>query len=64
MKAMKEEEILKAIRAKCLECSCGSIKSAEECEVKTCALYPYRPRMPTKPDRERRKWKQTTIFEE
>ena len=61
---MKEEEILKAIRAKCLECSCGSIKSAEECEVKICALYPYRPRMPTKPEKKRREWKQTTIFEE
>lgn len=31
-----------AIRAKCMQCSCGSPKEIKECPVKTCALYPFR----------------------
>lgn len=31
-----------AIRAKCMQCSCGSPKEIKECSVKTCALYPFR----------------------
>lgn len=31
-----------AIRAKCMQCSCGSPKEVKECPVKTCALYPFR----------------------
>lgn len=31
-----------AIRAKCVECCCGSLKEVAECRVKSCALYPFR----------------------
>lgn len=34
--------ILKAIRAKCLDCSGGSPVEVADCLVKTCALYPFR----------------------
>lgn len=33
---------LTAIRAKCVECSGGSLKEVAECQVKTCALIPFR----------------------
>lgn len=33
---------LKAIRAKCIDCSGGSEKEVRECVVKNCALFPYR----------------------
>jgi len=33
---------LKAIRAKCLECSAGSIKEVRLCPVHDCELYQYR----------------------
>ena len=33
---------MKAIRKKCLDCSCGQIKEVKECLIKTCPLYPYR----------------------
>ena len=39
-----------AIRAKCMQCSCGSPKEIKECPVKTCALYPFRlGKQPAKP---------------
>ena len=31
-----------AIRRKCLDCSGGSKTEADRCQVKDCALYPYR----------------------
>ena len=31
-----------AIRAKCVECSGGSLKEVAECRVVKCALYPFR----------------------
>lgn len=34
--------VLKAIRAKCIDCSGGSRAEADACLVKTCALYPFR----------------------
>ena len=40
-----EEKVLtpiKSIRAKCLDCSCGSAKEVELCPVANCPLYPYR----------------------
>ncbi len=41
---------MKAIRAKCLDCSCGQVKEVRECPVTTCALWPYRMgRRPIKP---------------
>jgi hypothetical protein len=33
---------IKAIRAKCLDCSDDQIKEVRECSVKRCPLYPYR----------------------
>lgn len=33
---------LKAIRAKCLDCSCGSSNEVKLCPVTKCALYPFR----------------------
>ena len=41
---MDEKRIspLKAIRLKCLECSCGSRNEVKLCPVTKCALYPFR----------------------
>ena len=33
---------MRAIRAKCLECSGDSAKEVRLCPIKKCALYPYR----------------------
>ena len=33
---------LTAIRAKCVECSGGSLKEVKACRVETCALWPMR----------------------
>lgn len=33
---------VKAIRAKCLDCSGGSYNEVEKCPVKDCALYQFR----------------------
>lgn len=33
---------IKAIRAKCLECSGGSATEVKECPIKGCALYEFR----------------------
>ena len=33
---------VKAIRAKCLDCCCGSSKEVSLCPVGTCALYSFR----------------------
>lgn len=33
---------MKAIRAKCLDCSCGSSNEVKECPVKSCPLYVFR----------------------
>ena len=34
--------VLKAIRAKCLDCSGGSRAEVEDCLVRSCPLYPFR----------------------
>ena len=41
---MEEKRIssLKAIRLKCLDCSCGSTNEAKLCPVTKCPLYPFR----------------------
>ena len=36
------DELLTVIRIKCMECSGGSRKMVERCELKNCPLYPYR----------------------
>ena len=33
---------IKAIRANCIECSCGSKDEVKLCPIQTCPLYPYR----------------------
>lgn len=33
---------LRMIRAKCLDCSCGSAPEVKGCSLTTCALWPYR----------------------
>lgn len=33
---------IKAIRAKCLDCCCDSVKEVRLCPITNCALYPYR----------------------
>lgn len=33
---------VKAIRQKCLDCSCGQVKEVELCPIPDCALYPFR----------------------
>ncbi|NLL92287.1 MAG: hypothetical protein GX222_07765 [Ruminococcaceae bacterium] len=32
----------KAIRAKCLDCCCGSAKEVRLCSIKSCALWRFR----------------------
>lgn len=39
---MAKRTPMKAIRAKCLECSCGQVKEVRLCPVKNCPLYEYR----------------------
>ena len=36
------DQVLIAIRAKCLDCSGGSRNVVEDCLIKDCPLYPYR----------------------
>ena len=33
---------IKAIRAKCLDCSAGQVLEVQLCPIKDCSLYPYR----------------------
>lgn len=33
---------LRAIRAKCMECSCGNTAEVRNCVIPRCPLYPYR----------------------
>lgn len=33
---------MRAIRAKCLDCCCGSAYEVRMCDIKTCPLYPYK----------------------
>lgn len=58
---------MKAIRAKCLDCSCGNPREVERCHIQTCALWPYR--MGTKPEilerrREKRRARQAVTAHE
>ncbi len=39
---MKNVTPMKAIRAKCLDCSCGSKNEVRLCSVQKCPLYAYR----------------------
>ena len=42
------ETPIKAMRQKCLDCSCYQPKEVRECTILNCALYPYR--MGKRPD--------------
>ena len=33
---------VKAIRQKCIDCCCGDLSEVRKCELKSCALYPFR----------------------
>ena len=39
---MKKLTPMRAIRAKCIECCAGQIPEVRKCEIKNCALWPYR----------------------
>lgn len=39
---MAQTNPVKAIRAKCLDCSCDSAAEVRKCPVTDCALYPFR----------------------
>ena len=39
---MKEVSPMKAIRKKCLDCSCGSSEEVKNCFAKKCPLYQFR----------------------
>ena len=39
---MSKATPLKAIRAKCRDCSCGSFKAVRFCSATDCPLWPYR----------------------
>lgn len=38
----QEKWPLRAIRSKCLDCSCGRAKEVELCPVTNCGLWPFR----------------------
>lgn len=46
---MKISTPIKAIRKKCLDCTCGQVKEIRDCPIINCALYPYR--MGRRPDK-------------
>ena len=39
---MENNTPMKAIRLKCLQCTCEQFTEVRECPIKDCALYPYR----------------------
>lgn len=39
---MTKGELLKVIRAHCLDCCCGEVGEVKQCGCPTCNLYPYR----------------------
>ena len=40
--AEKKPTAIRAIRKKCLDCSCGSRDEVKRCELVECPLYPFR----------------------
>jgi hypothetical protein len=48
-----KSEILKAIRRKCLECSCGQMAEVRLCHLQACELWPYRLGMDPNPSQPR-----------
>lgn len=39
---MRKNTPLRAIRAKCIDCSGGSVKEVRLCTLENCPLFPYR----------------------
>ena len=39
---MRKLTPMRAIRAKCLDCCCGSATEVRLCEIRVCPLYPYK----------------------
>ncbi len=39
---MTKAEILKRVRAKCLDCCCGSSNEVKRCHIESCPLHPIR----------------------
>ena len=37
-----EKSPLKAIRAKCLDCTCGQASEVKNCQIKKCPIWEYR----------------------
>ncbi|MBF0398628.1 MAG: hypothetical protein HQK78_17770 [Desulfobacterales bacterium] len=42
MDKIKRLTPIRAIRANCIECSCGQLKEVRLCHIKTCPLWIYR----------------------
>lgn len=59
---MKEVTPMKAIRQKCLDCSCGQVSEIKECPIKKCPLYSFR--MGYKLDENGNRKKSRTITQE
>ena len=51
---MEIKNPLGAIRAKCIDCCCGSTREVKLCPSETCSLYPFR--MGTNPYRKQRQY--------
>lgn len=52
---------IKAIRAKCIDCSCSQISEIRDCQITSCSLHPYRMgKRPTKSDSETKNHKPTS----
>lgn len=39
---MKVKTPIKAIRAKCKDCTCGQLQDIKDCTIEKCPLHPYR----------------------
>lgn len=39
---MAKRDVMRAVREKCLDCCCGSAQEVKLCEIRDCALYPFR----------------------
>ncbi len=39
---VKHIPVLKAIRAKCMDCTCNQPSEIRECTITSCALHPFR----------------------
>lgn len=61
---MKKITPIKAIRAKCLECSVGQMSEVRNCLIPTCPLYPYRMGHRPKADEKENNADNNDIFED